>query len=33
MEFYLQPGPWAPSVEETVIATVHEAVNHVRGGK
>ena len=31
MEFYLQPGPWAPSIEETVISAVHDAVKRVRG--
>lgn len=31
MEFYLQPGPWAPSVEETVISKVHEMVKRVGG--
>jgi hypothetical protein len=31
MEFYMQPGPWAPSVEEVVIAKVREVVQRVRG--
>ena len=31
MEFYLQPGPWAPSIEETVIGKVREVVKRVRG--
>jgi len=31
MEFYLQPGPWAPSVEETVVGAVHAIVKRVRG--
>jgi hypothetical protein len=31
MEFYLQPGPWTDSVEETVIGKVHEIVKRVRG--
>ena len=31
MEFYLLPGPWAPSVEETVVGAVHDVVKRVRG--
>jgi hypothetical protein len=31
MEFYLKPGPWTPSVEETVVAKSHEVVKRVRG--
>jgi neutral ceramidase len=30
MEFYLQPAPWQPSIEETVIGKVHELVGRVR---
>jgi hypothetical protein len=30
MEFYLQPGAWAPSVEEMVVEAVHAAVKRVR---
>jgi hypothetical protein len=35
MEFYMQPGPWAPSVEDTVVAKVREMVARVRaaGGR
>ncbi len=32
MIYYGQPGPWAPSVEETIVATVHRAVERVRDG-
>ncbi|HWQ52182.1 MAG TPA: neutral/alkaline non-lysosomal ceramidase N-terminal domain-containing protein [Bryobacteraceae bacterium] len=31
MEFYLLPGRWASSVEETVVGAVHQAVKRVRG--
>jgi neutral ceramidase len=31
MEFYLQPGPWAPTVEEIVVGAVHRAVTRVQG--
>ena len=30
MEFYLQPGPWKPSVEAIVIGKVHELVKRAR---
>lgn len=30
MEFYLKPGPWTTSVEETVVSKVHEVVKRVR---
>ena len=33
MEFYLQPGPWALSIEETLVAKIREVVNRARGGQ
>jgi hypothetical protein len=33
MEFYLKPGPWTLSVEETVVSKVHEVVKRVREAK
>jgi len=30
MEFYLQPGPWDSSIEETVVKAVHDAAGRVR---
>ncbi len=32
MVYYGQPGPFAPSVEETIIGKVHDLVHQVRGG-
>ena len=31
MLFYGQPGPWAPSVEETIVTKVHELMKRVGG--
>ena len=31
MIYYMHPGPWAPSVEDTIVAKVHELVGRVRG--
>jgi hypothetical protein len=33
MEFYLQPGPWSPSVEDTVLGSARDAVVRVRSRK
>jgi hypothetical protein len=33
MEFYLQPGPWTPAVEETVVGAVHDLVKRVRSNE
>ncbi|MBI4582465.1 MAG: hypothetical protein HY717_00330 [Planctomycetes bacterium] len=30
MIYYVQPGPFAPSVEETIIRKAHELVERVR---
>jgi neutral ceramidase len=30
MLFYGQPGPWAPSIEETIVTKVHEIMSRVR---
>jgi hypothetical protein len=32
MIYYGQPGPWAPSVEETIVTKVHQLVERVQGG-
>ena len=31
MGVYMQPGPWAPSVEEAIVTKVHELITRVRG--
>ena len=33
MIYYGQPAPWAPSVEETVVAKVHQVVERMQGGQ
>jgi hypothetical protein len=33
MEFYMQPGPWSLTIEETLIAKVHEVVRRARAEK
>jgi neutral ceramidase len=30
MLYYMQPGPWAPPVEETIVTKVHELIERVR---
>jgi len=32
MVYYGQPGPFAPTIEETIIAKVHDLIHQVRGG-
>jgi hypothetical protein len=31
MIYYVQPGPFAPSIEEAIIRKIHDLVGQVRG--